>query len=43
MYIKGISTDPSKRWFQNLYKHYEKSSFDQTSEQLKKYEIFLKI
>ena len=42
MYIKGISTDPSKRWFQNLYKHYEKSSFDQTSEQLKKIRNFSK-
>ena len=30
MFIKGIGTDPSKRWFLNLYENFEKKDLDET-------------
>ncbi len=38
MFIKGIGTDPSKRWFLNLYENFEKKDLDKT----KNYFISLK-
>tara|TARA_Y200000002_G_scaffold214876_1_gene177341 strand:- start:323 stop:706 length:384 start_codon:yes stop_codon:yes gene_type:complete len=38
MFIKGIGTDPSKRWFLNLYENFKKKDLDGT----KNYFISLK-